>query len=137
LVGYKVTYEDNGTDKIYYTYDVNGSLTGMNLNGTEYFYVRNGQGDIVPIIYSTGTQVVSYTYDIWGILVSTTGTWASTVGVENPYRYRGYRYDTETGLYYLQSRYYNPEWGRFINADSTDVFDKLTHTQDDLLSSDS
>ncbi len=42
---------------------------------------------------------------------------ASTVGQKNPYRYRGYRYDTETGLYYLQSRYYNPAWGRFVNAD--------------------
>jgi RHS repeat-associated protein len=53
---------------------------------------------------------------------------ASTVGAENPYRYRGYRYDTETGLYYLQSRYYNPEWGRFINADG------IVGNQDELLS---
>jgi RHS repeat-associated protein len=51
-------------------------------------------------------------------LISTTGSLASTLGVKNPYRYRGYRYDTETGLYYLQSRYYNPEWGRFVNADA-------------------
>jgi len=50
-------------------------------------------------------------------LVSINGTLKDTVGVKNPYRYRGYRYDNETGLYYLQSRYYNPEWGRFINAD--------------------
>jgi len=63
-------------------------------------------------------QVVSYTYDSWGKLISTTGTLASTVGEKNPYRYRGYRYDTETGLYYLLSRYYNPEWGRYINADA-------------------
>ena len=50
--------------------------------------------------------------------ISTTGSLASTVGAKNPYLYRGYRSDTETGLYYLQSRYYSPEWGRFINADS-------------------
>jgi RHS repeat-associated protein len=50
--------------------------------------------------------------------VSANGTLASAVGAKNPYRYRGYRYDTETGLYYLQSRYYNPEWGRFLNADA-------------------
>uniref|UniRef100_UPI0025C57E2B RHS repeat-associated core domain-containing protein n=1 Tax=Clostridium sp. UBA4548 TaxID=1946361 RepID=UPI0025C57E2B len=54
----------------------------------------------------------------WGKLISIEGTLKDTVGVKNPYRYRGYRYDTETGLYYLQSRYYNPEWGRFINADA-------------------
>ncbi|MCD2348828.1 RHS repeat-associated core domain-containing protein, partial [Clostridium guangxiense] len=59
----------------------------------------------------------SYTYDTWGKLISISGSLKDTVGVLNPYRYRGYRYDTETGLYYLQSRYYNPEWGRFINAD--------------------
>ncbi len=83
-----------------------------------YFYVRNAQGDIIGLIDKAGTQVASYTYDSWGKLISIEGTLKDTVGVKNPYRYRGYRYDTETGLYYLQSRYYNPEWGRFINADA-------------------
>jgi RHS repeat-associated protein len=90
----------------------------MNLNGAEYFYVFNAQGDIIKLVNKSGTVVVSYVYDTWGKLISTTGTLASTVGAKNPYRYRGYRYDSETGLYYLQSRYYNPEWGRFLNADS-------------------
>nr|WP_278335103.1 RHS repeat-associated core domain-containing protein [Clostridium pasteurianum] len=67
---------------------------------------------------TTRTQAVAYTYDTWGKLISTTGTLASTVGAKNPYRYRGYRYDGETGLYYLNARYYNAEWGRFINADA-------------------
>ena len=89
----------------------------MSLNGVEYYYIRNAQGDIIGLFDKTGAQVVSYTYDMWGKLISTTGTLASTVGVKNPYRYRGYRYDSETGLYYLQSRYYNADWGRFINAD--------------------
>ncbi|WP_238475850.1 RHS repeat-associated core domain-containing protein [Clostridium manihotivorum] len=93
----------------------------MNLNGTEYFYIRNGQGDIIGIVDGSGTQVVSYSYDTWGKLVSITGSLKDTVGVKNPYRYRGYRYDTETGLYYLQSRYYNPDWGRFVNADATSI----------------
>ena len=62
-------------------------------------------------------MVVEYTYDAWGRLLSTTGSMANTLGLHNPLRYRGYVYDRETGLYYLQSRYYNPEWGRFINAD--------------------
>ena len=91
----------------------------MNLNGVEYYYIRNSQGDIIGLHDKTGTQVVSYIYDTWGKLISITGTLASSVGVKNPYRYRGYRYDIETGLYYLQSRYYNADWGRFINADAT------------------
>jgi RHS repeat-associated protein len=118
LVGDKVTYEDNGTDKIYYTYDSDDSLVSMNLNGVEYYYIRNNQGDIIGLHDSTGAEVVSYSYDSWGKLISTTGTLASTVGVKNPYRYRGYRYDTETSLYYLQSRYYNADWGRFVNVDA-------------------
>ena len=60
---------------------------------------------------------MTYTYDAWGNPLSTTGSMAATLGEQNPLRYRGYVYDTETGLYYLQSRYYNPSWGRFINAD--------------------
>ena len=60
--------------------------------------------------------MVEYRYDAWGKLLSTTGSLSSTLGEDNPIRYRGY-YDTETGLYYLQSRYYDPDTGRFINAD--------------------
>ncbi len=118
LEGDRVTYERTMyLDDIYYTYDANGSLVSMNLNGIEYFYVKNGQGDIIALIDNTSAEVVSYTYDTWGKVIDVSSTKASTVGEKNPYRYRGYRYDSETGLYYLQSRYYNPEWGRFINAD--------------------
>ncbi|WP_242865870.1 RHS repeat-associated core domain-containing protein, partial [Desnuesiella massiliensis] len=99
-------------------------LTSMNLNGAEYFYLRNAQGDIIGLIDGDGVRVVSYAYDSWGKLISIkdkdgkdVATDTNHVGVKNPYRYRGYRYDNETGLYYLNSRYYNPEWGRFINAD--------------------
>jgi YD repeat-containing protein len=111
LVGDKVTYETNGTDIIHYTYDPSGKLLSIYLNGTEYYYIRNAQGDIIGLFDNAGTKVVTYTYDAWGKLVSITGSLASTVGEKNPYRYKGYRYDSETGLYYLQSRYYNPEWG--------------------------
>ncbi|GAA0776132.1 hypothetical protein GCM10008908_28960 [Clostridium subterminale] len=113
-----MVYEEitNGStvDKLVYNYGDNG-LVGFTLNGTEYFYIRNSQTDIIGILDSNGTQVVSYTYDTWGKLISITGDKA--LGEKNPYRYRGYRYDSETGYYYLQSRYYNPEWGRFLNAD--------------------
>ena len=118
LSGDAVTLEDNGTDKIYYTYDADGDLISMNLNGKEYFYIRNVQNDVIGLHDSTGTVVVNYSYDTWGNIVSITGSLKDSVGKKNPYRYRGYRYDEETGLYYLQSRYYNAEWGRFINADA-------------------
>ena len=62
--------------------------------------------------------VVSYTYDPYGKPLTTTGSLASTLGADNPLRYRGYVFDSETGMYYLQSRYYDPATCRFINADS-------------------
>ena len=66
---------------------------------------------------SNGTEVVKYTYDAWGRVLSATGSLAATLGTVQPFRYRGYVYDVETGLYYLRARYYNPIWQRFVNAD--------------------
>ncbi len=106
-----------GGNKLHFTYDSTGPLS-VNYNGTEYFYVKNAQGDVTGLVNASGTRVVTYTYDAWGNPLSTTGSMATTLGEQNPLRYRGYVYDTETGLYYLQSRYYNPGWGRFINADN-------------------
>ena len=106
-----------GENKMHFTYDSTGPLS-VNYNGTEYFYVKNAQGDVTGLVNASGTRVVTYTYDAWGNPLATTGSLAATLGEQNPLRYRGYVYDTETGLYYLQSRYYNPGWGRFINADS-------------------
>ena len=105
-----------GGNKLHFTYDSTGPLS-VNYNGTEYFYVKNAQGDVTGLISTSGARVVTYTYDAWGNPLTTTGSMAATLGAQNPLRYRGYVYDTETGLYYLQSRYYNPGWGRFINAD--------------------
>ena len=87
----------------------------MNLNGKEYFYIRNVQNDVIGLHDSEGKVVVNYSYDTWGNIVSITGSLKDSVDKKNSYRYR---YDEETGLYYLQSRYYNAEWGRFINADA-------------------
>ena len=100
-----------------FTYGADGAPLTISYGGTIYYYVTNLQGDVVAILNSSGVMVVEYTYDAWGRLLSTTGSMANTLGLHNPLRYRGYVYDRETGLYYLQSRYYNPEWGRFINAD--------------------
>ena len=106
-----------GNDKLLFSYDANGNVVAVNYNGTYYYYVRNGQGDIVKLIDGNGSAVVEYSYDSWGKSLAVTETLASTLGALNPFRYRGYVYDTETRLYYLQSRYYDPEVGRFLNAD--------------------
>ena len=96
IFGDRVSFETTGTDKIHYSYDASDNLFSMNLNGTEYYYTRNAQGDITELIDGAKNQVVSYNYDTWGKLISVAGSLAGTLGVKNPYRYRGYRYDTET-----------------------------------------
>ena len=96
-------------------------MVAVNYNGTYYYYVRNGQNDVIRLIDGDNNTIVEYAYDSWGTPLSTTGTLASTLGAQNPFRYRGYVYDAETGLYYVTSRYYDPEIGRWINADTTDV----------------
>ena len=80
---------------------------------TTYYYVLNLQGDVVKLVDGSGTSVASYAYDAWGNILSSSGSKAEI----NPLRYRGYYYDTETGFYYVSSRYYDPEIGRWINAD--------------------
>ncbi len=102
-------------DLLYY-YDDSG-IAAISYNGTKYYYVKNLQGDVIGLVNASGQYVVQYVYDAWGRVVSTTGSMASTLGQYNPFRYRGYYYDRETGWYYLQSRYYDPTVGRFLNAD--------------------
>ena len=111
-----------GGNKLHFTYDSTGPLS-VNCNGTEYFYVKNAQGDVTGLVSASGTRVVTYTYDAWGNPLSTTGSLATTLGEQNPLRYRGYVYDTETGFYYISSRYYDPEIGRFLNADDPEIID--------------
>ena len=106
-----------GNDTLLFSYDANGNVVAVNYNGTYYYYVRNGQNDVIRLIDGNNNTVVEYSYDSWGKQISCTGSLASTLGTQNPFRYRGYVYDTDTGLYYLQTRYYDPEVGRFINAD--------------------
>lgn len=82
-----------------------------------------GQSDVIGLYDASGKVVVEYTYDAWGKPLTTTGSLANTVGEKNPYRYRSYRYDTESGLYALTTRYYNAQIGRFINADDADILE--------------
>ncbi len=79
---------------------------------TECFLVKNQQGDVEKVIAADGTVLAAYTYDAWGNILSSTGSLANA----NPIRYRGYYFDSETGLYYLHSRNYDPQPGRFIRA---------------------
>ena len=116
--GSKLAADITDAYALYFHYDSSGDVIGFTrtANGadTEYFYVKNLQGDILKVITATGTEAAAYTYDAWGKLLTSTGDMAEM----NPIRYRGFYYDTETGLYYLQSRYYDPETCRFINADA-------------------
>ena len=78
-----------GSNKLHFTYDSTGPLS-VSYNGTEYFYVKNAQGDVTGLVSASGTRVVTYTYDAWGNPLSTSGSMASTLGAQNPLRYRGY-----------------------------------------------
>ncbi len=116
--GDKLVMLKRGNTVMRFVYDAQGRPMMMDYNGTPYYYIRNAQGDVMALADANGVRVVRYTYDAWGNPLSAIGMKVDTVGKHNPLRYRGYVYDWETGLYYLQSRYYNPEIGRFINADA-------------------
>ena len=120
-----------GDDLLVFLYDDKGTPYGMFtvLDGVQqyFFYLYNAQGDVIAIIDDYAERVVNYEYSAWGELLSVTGSKADTVGTLNPFRYRGYCYDTETGLYYVSSRYYDPAVGRWINADTTDILSLTYH----------
>ena len=117
LAGSMIVSENRNGNIIQYYYNEAGSVIGFRYNGNDYFFRRTVNGDIIAILNTSGEVVVTYEYDPWGNILSTSGSMAATLGADNPFRYRGYYYDTESGLYYLQTRYYDPAVGRFINAD--------------------
>ena len=107
-------YDESGMIGVMYSY--NGSTP------TTYYYQRNLQGDVVAIYDTNGNKKASYTYDAFG---NCTTAYAALydIAYNNPIRYRGYYYDRETNFYYLNSRYYSPEWRRFISPDDTSYLD--------------
>lgn len=115
--GNMIAFRRNNSAIVYFYYDSQGNATSMSFEGTKYFLIKNIQGDVEKIVTHQGNVVVTYKYDAWGKLISKTDNTVYGIGELNPFRYRGYIYDDETGLYYLKSRYYDPIMGRFLNAD--------------------
>ena len=102
---------------MWFYYDNAGKRVAVEYNGEIYYYLYNLQGDVTGLLDDDLNQVVSYYYNPWGELLYVSGSEAYNIGQDNPFLYRGYFFDAETGFYYLNSRYYDPETGRFINAD--------------------
>ena len=123
--GTKIIAEKVGDKVFEYYYDAQGVI-GFKYDGNVYYYKKNLLGDIDRIYDANKNLVAEYKYDAWGnhriytsggIDITENMSYNSSVAKLNPFRYRGYYYDAETGLYYLNSRYYDPSIGRFINAD--------------------
>lgn len=120
--GNKIIYLQKGNEIIYFLYENDVSI-GFKYAGNTYYYIKNLQNDVLGILNSEFEQIVEYEYDSYGKIRSIKDglgnviTDTNHIAYINPFRYRSYYYDDETGLYYLNSRYYNPTWGRFINAD--------------------
>ncbi len=105
-----------------FLYDESGEVYSIVYDGTQYYFVKNLQGDVVQIRSVWGTKLVEYEYDAWGNCeVVYSHSSYGDLAEFNPIRYRGYYYDFETGFYYLQSRYYDPQMKRFINEDDVSL----------------
>ena len=121
----KLISQSDGTNELYFIYDSEDRPIAFVLNGNRtFYYMKNPLGDVVAIYDENGVYAGGYQYDSWGNCTSDMSDDYPNLIYLNPFRYRGYVYDSETKLYYLQSRYYNPEWGRFINADDVEYTDE-------------
>ena len=117
LNGSQILAQKTGDAVMWFFYDSEGKRVGLMNNAVVFYYLYNAQGDVVAIVKaSTGQVVARYAYDAWGKCTVTSAS-GYAVGTMNPFRYRGYYFDQESGLYYLNSRYYTPEFGRFISPD--------------------
>lgn len=118
MAGDLLVAETSGDKIIWYKYDSAANLISIRAYGKEFFYIKNLQNDVIALADASGEIVTEYKYDSWGKILSITGSKKDTIGKTNPFRYKSYYYDNETGMYYLRNRYYNPEIRRFINADN-------------------
>ncbi len=132
--GGRLYYEKRGNLKFYYRYNALGNLASITYIGadnkiTTIYAIANSRGDVEELRAVDGSLIARYVYDSWGktdkiidgngaVIASDTQDVGQQIALQNPIRYRGYYWDSETGLYYLQSRYYDPVVGRFVSADS-------------------
>ncbi len=142
LSGTKILAQSDGTNTMYFYYGADG-VTGFTFNNEDYYYKKNAQNDVIGIYKTDGKEIVRYFYDGFGRILcqylSNVGTYVdiedemeyintnetnSFIATLNPIRYRSYYYDKETKLYYLNSRYYDPEVCRFINVDDVSVLNQ-------------
>ncbi len=135
LEGKNIVYEQRENNTLYFIRNSGNDLIGFKNNNNIYFYLKNLQNDIIGIINSDNEIVAKYKYDSWGNILSITNGENEDVSNDfthianiNPFRYRSYYYDKETRFYYLNNRYYNPEWRRFLNIDS------ILNSNNDILS---
>ncbi len=106
---------------MHFFYDAQNKPAMVAYNGLLYSYAYNLQGDVIALLNANGTVVVEYRYDAWGKQISKTSLMADTLGTLNPFQYRGYVYDEETGLYDIHTRFYSPTWSHFVSSDSTGI----------------
>mgnify|MGYP002554069129 CR=1 FL=1 len=118
LDGTKILKESWGSNTIIPMYDNEDSVCGIQYNGEPYYFFKNLQGDVVAIVDKDAQTVAKYSYDAWGVCAISQDSSDCGIATVNPFRYRGYYYDSEIGLYYLQTRYYDPSVGRFVNGDN-------------------
>ena len=128
LDGNKILREMWGSNTLIPLYDNENNVCGITYNNVPYYFIKNLQGDIIAILDKDAQTVARYSYDAWGVCTVTQDTSNTDIANVNPFRYRGYYYDKEIGLYYLQSRYYDSGVGRFINGDTPDSIFAKTDT---------
>ena len=128
LDGTKILRETWNDNTLVPLYDNEDSVCGILYNNVPYYFIKNLQGDIIAIVDKDAQTVARYSYDAWGVPTVTLDTSNCQIADINPFRYRGYYYDKEIGLYYLQSRYYDAKLGRFVNGDAPDVIFAKTDT---------
>ena len=117
--GGKLISEKSANGQIDYLYDENDQLFGFIFNNSSrYYYVQDAFKNILGIIDDSGNLITKYDYNPYGKILSIVDTSGSSIGTINPFRYKGYYYDNESDMYYCKSRYYVPEWCRWLNADN-------------------
>ena len=122
----EIIFDINGNkSRLDYNYDINGELVSVEYLGYKYFYIKDALGNINYVVDETGSIMVKYDYDEWGVPTKTIVQPSCPIGVLNPFMYKSYYFDNDTEMYYLNSRFYHPSLRRFITMDDVNYLDKL------------